>query len=351
MEAVNEFDIRLVFDNGTGIFKCGFAGEDAPSAVFPTVVGHHRYNGRKYVADREAVSRSGIQTLKRPIEHGIVRDWDDMETIWHHAFYNELQVKPEEHPVLLTEPPFNPLANREKMTQIMFETFATPLMSVSMTPILSLYSCGRSTGIVIDSGDGVTCTVPIEEGHVHKHAIRRLNLGGLELTDYLISLLTERGYSFTTSGDREIVRDMKEKLTYIALDLEQELDIANSSSVVEKSYQLPDDQVVTLGDERFRCPEILFDPSIIGKESPAIHEITYYSIMKCGLNIRKDLFNNIILSGGSTMFPGMVDRMTSEISALAPKTMTVNVVAPPDRKSSVWIGGSILASLSSFTQV
>ncbi|KAK7268577.1 hypothetical protein RIF29_21278 [Crotalaria pallida] len=349
--AEDESDNRpLVFDNGTGIFKCGFAGEDAPSAVFPTVVGRPRHTRQKYVGD-EALSKSGILTLRYPVENGIVSDWDDMETIWHHAFYNELKVVPEEHPVLLTEPPLNPLANLEKMAQSMFETFVTPAMCVAMAPILSLYSAGLVTGVVIDSGDGVSCTIPVVEGHIHKHAIRRVNMGGLELTDYLMLLLTERGYSFTTSGDREIVRDIKEKLTYIALDLEQEFDIANSSSVVEKSYKLPDGHVITIGDERFRCPEILFDPSIIGKESPAIHEMTYYSIMKCGLNIRKDLFNNIILSGGSTMFPGMVDRMTSEISALAPKTMTVNVVAPPNRKCSVWIGGSILASLSSFTQV
>jgi actin, other eukaryote len=349
---------HLIIDNGSGYCKAGFSGEEGPRAVFPCIVGRPKVPGimvgseqKDYFVGTQAEEKRGILKLTYPIEHGVVDDWDDMEKIWDHTFTNELRVTPEEHNVMLTEAPLNPKVNREKMTQIMFDTFNVPGLYIAIQAVLSLYSAGKFTGIVCDSGDGVTHLVPIFDGYALPHSILRLNLAGRDLTDYLLKILSERGLHLSTSAEREIVKDLKEKTCYVALDFDQELNESKTGTSKEANYEMPDGSVVTIGSERFRCPEVLFKPSLIGKEFTGIHDQTYQSIMKSDVDVRKDLYQNIVLSGGTTLFAGLPERLTKEVQKLAPQNMAskVKVIAVPERKYCVWIGGSILSSISTFS--
>jgi len=344
----------IVCDNGSGMVKCGFSGDDAPRSVFPSIVGRPKTEqamlgaAKKdmFVGD-DAQAKRGVLQIRYPIEHGVVTNWEDMEKIWHYTFYNEMRVNPEEHNVLLTEAPMSPKQNRERMTQIMFETFNVPAMYVGIQAVLSLYSSGRTTGIVLDSGDGVTHTVPIYEGYSLPHAIMRVDMAGRDMTEHLMKLLMETGNTFTTSAEKEIVRSIKEQLTYVATDFEEEMTNA-SKAPVDEDFELPDGSVIRVGTQRFRCPEALFKPSMIGLEAPGFHDMTYMSINKCDIDVRRDLYANIVLSGGTTMFKNLPQRLEREIGNLAPSTVKPKVVAPPERKYSVWIGGSILSSLTTF---
>ncbi|KAI3996159.1 hypothetical protein MKX01_002443 [Papaver californicum] len=317
----------IICDNGSGLVKAGFAGDDAQIVVVPSIIGRPR--------NRQAM-------LSYPVEHGIVRDWSAMEKLWEHTFDKKLRVLVGEHPVLLTEAPLNPKINREKMMEIMFEAFEIPAIYIAIQAVHSLYASGRTT---------VSHVVPIYEGYALPHAIERLDLAGKHLTDTLTKILTEDGHMFTTSAEKEIVRDIKQRLTYVAIGHDKELEESKKNPELEQTYELPDGHIITTGAGRFRCPEIMFDPSKIGVESGGIHQIVHKSINRCDMDIRRDMYANVVLSGGNTLIPGLAEQLAKELCSLSPSAVRVRVIAPPERKYSVWIGGSILVSLSTFEQM
>ncbi|CAH7685037.1 actin family [Phakopsora pachyrhizi] len=384
----------IVIDNGSGTIKAGFAGQDHPKCFFSSYVGrpkHIRVMAGSIEGDifigRKAQELKGLLKINHPIEHGIVNDWDDMERIWNYIYQSELETASEEHPVLLTEAPLNPSHNRDQAAQIFFETFNVPALFTSVQAVLSLYASGRTTGIVLDSGDGVTHSVPVYEGFSIPHSIRRIDLAGRDITNQLQLLLRKSGYNFLTSSEKEIVRIIKEKTCYVALNpVKEEKDhhhvggtgggaggttggaasgagagggvggtsgggSGSASFGRGEDFKLPDGSVVRLGPERFRATEILFNPELIGEEYTGIHQVVVDSINRTDLDLRKHLFHNIILSGGTTLCKGFGDRLLFEIKKLAMKDVKIKIYAPPERKYSTWIGGSILAGLSTFKKM
>lgn len=345
----------VVVDNGSGRIKAGFSGNNMPSVVFPSVVGYPKrtqaivgsLDGLEVGFD--ALAKRGVLKLSHPIEHGIVTDWDEMESLWEHLFSNELRISPSEHPIFLTEAAMNPKWNRERMLELVFERFDAPATYIAIQAIMALYASGRTTGVVLDSGDGVTHCVPVFEGYAIRHAIDRINIAGRDVTEHLARLLNiQQDLSFVSSSEMEIVRDIKEKLgfVYYGLDGEERREIGE----IEATYVLPDGQSIVVGNERFQAPEILFNPLIVGKDHHGVPEMLRKCIFNCDIDLRANFLKGIVLSGGSTMFPGFSERLKVELEGLVPYGIgkKVNVVNAEGGEFSVYTGASILASLSSF---
>ncbi|KAJ2253667.1 centractin- actin- protein of the dynactin complex [Coemansia sp. RSA 455] len=358
----------VVIDNGSGVIKAGFAGDDQPKSFFPSYVGRPKHQRmmigaeeRSHYVGRQVEDMRGLLKLNYPLEHGVITDWNDMELIWSSIYHDELKTLSEEHPVLLTEAPLNPTSNSEQAAQVFFETFNVPAFYTSIQAVLSLYASGRTTGLVLDSGDGVSHVVPVYEGYALTNAIRRMDLAGRDVTEYLQILLQRAGHNLHTTAEKEIVRQVKERLCYVALDAAKEE--KELSSVVSGTgsggdaksgndvFMLPDGQIINLGHERFRAPEILFQPDIIGLEYPGIHQMVADSISRTDIDLRRQMYSGIVLSGGTTLIRGFGDRLLSELRKQAVKDCKIKITAPPERKYSTWIGGSILASLSSFKRM
>ncbi|MFX1255635.1 MAG: actin, cytoplasmic 2 [Promethearchaeota archaeon] len=362
-------ELPIIIDNGSGYSKNGFAGEEIPHSVFSTLVGYPTGTDnvvkKAYYVGKEAVEHQGAYDLKliRPVEHSLIWDWEALEKIWHYTFFEDLQVDPANHPVLLmfTERTLNTSRPWERIAEVMFETFNVPALYITHTSVLSLYASGLSTGLVVDIGAQLMQIVPIYEGYSLTHAISHNDLAGYDLTNYLNRFLRLRGYNFDTPMEQEIVRDIKEKLCYVALDPEKELIRLRKAGGISKQYMLPNGASLELDHERFEVPEVFFNPAAIGRDHPPLHKLIVETIEKCDSDLRANLLRNIVLVGGSTLFDGLKERLTQELNKLIPDiyladsditpkpsnynlARKVKIVTPPYPHHIAWTGGSILGS-------
>lgn len=357
--------VPLVVDNGTGFVKCGYAGSNFPEHVFPSVVGRPILRAEErlgtsqlrdiMVGDEAAENRSFLQ-MTQPMEHGIVKNWEDMRHLWNYTFNEKLQVDTQGAKVLLTEPPMNPKVNRQRMAEIMFEEYGFGGIYVAIQAVLTLYAQGLQTGVVVDSGDGVTHIVPVYDGFALPHLTRRLDVAGRDVTRYLIKLLLMRGYAFERTADFETVRGIKEALCFMSYDLELDKKLSEETTVLVENYQLPDGRVIKVGSERYEAPECMFQPHLVDVEQPGVAELLFQTIQQAAVDTRSELYKHIVLSGGSSMYPGFPSRLEKEMKQLyltkvlagdgsRLKNFKIRIEDPPRRKHMVFLGGAVLADI------
>jgi centractin len=307
----------------------------------------------QYYIGQKLEEHRGAFLLSNPMERGRVRgdvddndksSWEQMELLWKHLYSKDmLNAKTEEHPVLLTETPLNPMSNRERIAEIFFETFNVPALFFAPQSVLSLYASGRTTGVVLDVGEGVTHAVPVYEGFALPHSITRSDLGGFDVTQQMQLQLRRSGLNLTTTSEMDLVKDIKEQVCFVSANQTKDED---SGEIIQ--YQLPDGQVVDLGKERFRAPEVLFQPNLMGSEEMDVAKVLVQSIQKSDIDLRATLFDQTVLAGGTTMMRGFGTRLLQEVRQSAPQHTRLRISAPSERVNSAWVGGSILASLATF---
>ena len=340
----------VVIDNGSNTIKAGFGGDDAPRKIFPSYVGYTKrspinlaMDEKSYYVGDEAKERRGRLDMHQPFVDSIAKNWEDVENLWTYTLYDVLKVCPDKCYSVITESPLNPKKYREKSIEILFELFNFDGVYLASKSLLSLYATGRTTGCVVDSGYGSSYSVPIYEGYASPITIQHLDMGGRHLDNFLNKILFEKGYEFTTPLELELISEIKEKLCLLRPDSKfkpKEGDF--------KNHPLPDDSIVRLSTERYSIPEAIFDPKRIGLEQDGLHEIVFKSILKSNSDIRKDIFSNVVLAGGNTLFENFQGRMKNELLELAPVKTPINIIANKERQFSSWIGGSVIGNMDTF---
>ncbi|CAH2103250.1 unnamed protein product [Euphydryas editha] len=345
--------VAIVLDSGSLTTKAGFAGESFPRSIIPTTVGRFRQHGlNEGISDvyfgKEAKAKRGISKLTWPVKGGMIDDWEDIEKLWHHIFYKELHVAPEESQVMIAVHPLTSRKDKERMAEILFESFTIHDLYLAISTPLVLHASGRTSGVVWENGYSCSYASPVFEGFPLKHATISCEINGNILTERLQLLLSQIGFHFTTAIERDILETIKSELCYVSPDYNKEL---KTSKLTKESipFKLPDGQDVLVGSERFDVPELLFQPSLQGFDCPNILDVICSSIYKCDMEYKSLFFDNIVISGGTSMIKGLPERLNVELARriIDQTGIKVSVDAMPSRSIATWTGGSILASLKS----
>ena len=383
----DESNAVIVLDNGSGYLKAGYSNQTSPDICIPALVGREilRYGEKidlnkiketkkkseqkklikQMIKERhlkeimigdEIVGFRSLLELSHPVTEGIITDEEDLFKLWDYTLIQKMGIEdPSEKKIIVTEAPLNPISNKIKIFEILFEKIGVGAINIEPQAKCSLFAEGIDTGIVLDSGDGVTHCIPVSDGAILKHNIERMDIAGRHITEYLVRLLQKKGYAFNSSADFDFVRELKEKYCFVSNDIENDRRLERETSFYNSYHLLPDETRIRISDEKFEAPEILFNPSLIGKEYDGIPYMMMKSINKCPIDCRKGLYSGIVLSGATTLFPGFASRIENEIKKLYKETalklakekkikININVIDSPKRKYSVFIGASIIAN-------
>jgi actin len=352
---MTDFSLHIVIDTGSSSCKAGFNGENAPRVVIPTVIGVPKgpnliEEPNKFYIGKDAVNNSNYLKLDYPIKNGIITDFDAMERLWSHLFYNELKIKPEAHNVFLTEGLLTSNSDREKIAEIMFEKFSVFNIHMEPQPVMTLFATSKSSGIIIESGESMTHIVPVYESYIIPQGVRTNNTAGAKMTQELFGFIKHNLAKYNIGNPLNMTKRIKEK--FMELKLESfnyftEYNRILSNNIADQSFKLPDGNLIPIGDERFLAPEILFNPI---EDTKSLQEDLYSSIQNIDIHIRKDMFNNIILGGGNTMIKNFPERLKREIFNISKQDddSFIKINAQPERLYSAWIGASVVCSIGNF---
>lgn len=345
--------------------KCGFGGDESPRAVFKTIVGKPRADsvslitssagsGPRFYVGEEAAANSAVLEIMMPITEGIVKDFELLHAIFDHAMSTELRVNPKECNCLITEAANNPDENRFKLFQMLFNRFEVRGAQCQIQAVLALYASGRTTGLVFDSGDGVSHTCPVYKGYGVSTAVVATRLAGRAVSERVIEDLNQyNGFNIQNENNKfEIARGVKEKVCRVALNYKEELDAVTNGASEPVQYKFKDGSEITCKELIYSPPEVLFDPLTFGQRKKSIKELLSDTYGRFNIEMRLDLIKNAVQSGGTTQMQGHTERYIKVFKSVVTENSKdqVRVTAPPDRQITVFCGGSILASLDSFAK-